>query len=410
MLEQLYSDVSPHVARILDRALSGQELDRSDAEQLLRCQGADFHALCRAADVARKQDVGDDVSFVVNRNINFTNVCYVGCTFCGFSRHADDPDAYDRSMDEILDKARDAVARGATEVCIQGGIDPKKDHHHYREILRALKGEFPDLHIHAYSPEEVDFMQRKSGMELPELFAWLREAGLGTIPGTAAEILSDDIRQVVAGRKLMTDRWVEIVTAAHEAGLRSSSTIMYGHIETPEHVAAHMDRVRELQKRTGGFTEFVPLGFIYEKNHLGHSLEAPGPSAQDDLRLIAVARLFLRPWITNVQMSWVKMGPKLSQQALLCGANDFGGTLMEESISRESGSDFGENLPPEEIRRLIRAVGRTPVERNTTYGILRRFDDPEKDPPSLEPEQRAERAGPRRFRDKELLLVDGRAQ
>jgi FO synthase len=399
MLERLLADVSPEVARILDRTLSGKEPSREEALRLLRAEGADLRCLLSAADVARREDNGDDVSFVVNRNINFTNVCYVGCSFCGFSRHADDPDAYDRSMEEILDKCRNAVARGATEVCIQGGIDPKKDHEHYHLILRTIKAAFPDLHIHAYSPEELDFGHRKSGMPLPEYLAWLKDAGLGTIPGTAAEILDDAVRKVLAPRKLMTARWVEIVSAAHAVGLRSSATIMYGHIEEPEHVASHLDLLRDLQKETGGFTELVPLGFIHEKNALGHvEVSRPGPSAADDLRLIAVARLFLRPWITNVQMSWVKMGRKLAQLSLTAGANDFGGTLMEESISRESGADHGENLPPEQMRRLIREMGRTPIERSTTYRVLRRFDDPALDPPSLEPVAERELSGPRRFR------------
>jgi len=399
MLERLLADVTPEVARLLDGALSGRELSRADAVRLLSADGPDLHALVRAADVARRDDNGDDVSFVINRNINFTNVCYVGCSFCGFSRHADDHDAYDRTMEEILEKCRDAVARGASEVCIQGGIDPKKDHLHYRLILESIKAEFPELHIHAYSPEEIDFGQKKSGMPLREYLLWLKDAGLGTIPGTAAEILDDAVRDVLSPRKLMTARWVEIVSAAHGVGLRSSATIMYGHIEKPEHVAGHMDLLRSLQKETGGFTEFVPLGFIHEKNVLGNiGFSRPGPSAADDLRLIAVARLFLRPWIRNVQMSWVKMGPKLAQLALTAGANDFGGTLMEESISRESGSDHGENLPPETMRRLIREMGRTPIERSTAYRVLRRFEDPALDPASLEPQLERELSGPRRFR------------
>jgi len=399
VLERLFADVSKDVARTLDDALSGRELGREQTLHLLRAEGADFQALVRAADVARAEDCGGDVSFVVNRNINFTNVCYVGCSFCGFSRHRDDPDAYDRTLDEIKAKARDGIARGATEVCIQGGIDPRKDHTHYREILTSLKAEFPKLHIHAFSPEELDHGHEKSGMPLKDYLVWLKEAGLGTIPGTASEILDDEIRQVIAPRKLMTERWVEIVRTAHEVGLRSSATIMYGHIERPEHVMGHLALLRQLQQETGGFTEFVPLGFIHEKNTLGRiDVSRPGPSAADDLRLVAVARLFLRPWITNVQMSWVKMVPKLSQLELLSGANDFGGTLMEESISRESGADHGENLPPEEMRRLVREMGRTPVERSTTYRILRRFDDPEKDPPSLEPAVELPLSGPRRFR------------
>jgi FO synthase len=398
-LERLLADVSPGTARILDAALSGRELAWQEAEALLQVHGSDQHALLRAADLARADDKGDDVTFVICRNMNFTNVCYVGCSFCGFSRHRDDADAYDHPMETLLAKARDAVARGATEVCIQGGIHPQKTHEHYREILVALKREFPKLHIHAFSPEEIDFGHKKSGMPLRDYLQWLVEAGLDTIPGTAAEILDDEIRNVISPNKLKRDRWIEIVTTAHEIGLRSTSTVMYGHIETPGHVARHMDLLRRIQKRTGGFTEFVPLGFIHEKNTLFNHMHArPGASMSEDLRTIAVARLFLRPWITNVQMSWVKMGPKLAQLALCSGANDFGGTLMEESISRESGADFGENLPAEEMRRLIREVGRTPVQRSTTYQVLRRFDDPAQDPPSLEPEKPALLSGPTRWR------------
>jgi FO synthase len=302
-------------------------------------------------------------------------------------------------MSVLVGKARDAVARGATEVCIQGGIHPNKDHTHYREILIALKQEFPNLHIHAFSPEEMDYGHRKSGMELRDYLRWLVDAGLGTMPGTAAEILDDEVRDVVSPRKLATDRWVEIVKAAHGIGLRSTSTLMYGHIERVEHVAAHLALLRDIQKQTGGFTEFVPLGFIHERNILFNHMGArAGSSMPEDIRLVAIARLFLRPWITNIQVSWVKMGPKLAQLGLMAGANDFGGTLMEESISRESGSHYGENLPPEDMRRLVREIGRTPVERSTTYERLRRFDDPALDPPSLEPKRPGELSGPTRWR------------
>jgi len=399
MLDRLFDDVSCEVAEILAAALDGRELSEADAALLLRAEGTDLFALMRAADVARRDDKGDDVSFVVCRNINFTNVCYVGCSFCGFSRHRDDPDAYDHPLELLVEKARDAVSRGATEVCIQGGIDPSKDHTHYREILVAMKRTFPDLHIHAFSPEEIDFGHRKSGMPLRDYLQWLMDAGLGTMPGTAAEILDDEVRQIVSPNKLRRDRWVEIIETAHSLGLRSSATLMYGHIETVEQIASHLALLREIQKRSGGFTEFVALGFVHEKNSLFNQIGArPGASMPEDLRTIAVARLFLRPWIENIQMSWVKMGPKLAQMALLCGANDFGGTLMEEAISRESGADHGENLPAEEMRRLIREVGRTPVERSTTYQILRRFDDPAADPPSLEPARPRELSGPARWR------------
>jgi len=400
MLEQLLTGVNPDVARALDGALSGREMSAEDAVLLLGAKGPDFHALLSAADLARREDRGDDVTYVVCRNINFTNVCYVGCSFCGFARHRDEPEAYDHPMEALLGKCRDAVARGASEVCIQGGIDPRKDHTHYHEILTCIKAEFPDLHIHAFSPEEIDFGHRKSGMPLHDYLRWLVDAGLGTMPGTAAEILDDGVRDLLSPKKLKTDRWVEIVTAAHEIGLRSTSTLMYGHIEKPHHIANHLDLLRSLQKRTGGFTEFVPLGFIHERNLLYNFMGSrPGPSVHEDLRMIAIARLFLRPHIQNIQISWVKMGPKVGQMALESGANDFGGTLMEESISRESGSQHGENLPPEEMRRLIREIGRVPVERSTTYGVRARFEDPALDPPSLEPARQAEISGPARWRE-----------
>lgn len=400
MFDQLTSALTPVIRGLLEGALEGKELSAADAEILLGAQGMDFHALIAAGDLARRRDCGDDVSYVVCRNINFTNVCYVGCSFCGFARHKDDEaEAFDRSHEEILVKCQNAIERGATEVCIQGGIHPNKNHEHYRDILKAVKAVYPDLHIHAYSPEEMDFGHKKSGMELSEYLQWLVDAGLGTMPGTAAEILVDEVRDILSPNKLKTDRWVEIVKAAHGIGLRSTSTLMYGHIEKPHHIAAHLDLIREIQKETGGFTEFVPLGFIHERNLLYNLMGArPGPSVEEDLRMIAVSRLFLRPHIKNIQVSWVKMGHKLGQMALSAGANDFGGTLMEESISRESGSDHGENTPPEEFRRLIRELGRVPVERNTLYGTVQRFEDPELDPVSLEPAQEVELSGPGRWR------------
>jgi 7,8-didemethyl-8-hydroxy-5-deazariboflavin synthase CofH subunit len=399
-LERLISGISPVVADVLDRALQGRELSVDDAERLLQVQGRDLLALMGAADLARQDDKGDIVTFVICRNMNFTNICYTGCTYCGFSRHKDDPDAFDYPMEVLIEKGRDAVARGATEFCIQGGIHPNKNHTHYHEIVTTLKREFPQVHLHAFSPEEVDYGHRASGMSLEAYLSWLRDAGLGTIPGTAAEILDDEVRRIIEPRKLNTARWVEIVKTAHRVGLRSTATVMYGHVEQPRHVAAHLGLIRDIQKETGGFTEFVPLGYIHERNRLYNHLGArPGSNTPEDVRVVSVARLLLRPWIRNIQMSWVKMGTKLAQMALLAGANDFGGTLMEESISRESGADHGENLPAEEMRRLIREMGRIPAERSTKYEILRVFEDPSKDPPSFEPEHRRELSGPRRFRE-----------
>jgi FO synthase len=354
----------------LEAALAGCELSRADAQLLLEARGRDQSVLCAVADVAREEDVGDEVSYVVNRNINSTNVCYVGCSFCGFSRHKHEADAYDRPLEDVVARAKDAWERGASEVCIQGGIHPSKDGFWYRDMIRAIKAELPEMHIHGFSPEELHWGHLHSGgMSLRDYLSMLREEGLGTIPGTAAEILDDEIRKILSPRKLMTARWVEIVETAHGVGLRSSSTLMYGHIESSAHVAAHFELLRDLQKRTAGFTEFVPLGFIHKQTRLYNEQGArAGASMPEDLRMVAVARLFLRPWIRNVQVSWVKMGPKLGQVGLLSGANDFGGTLMEESISKAAGSEFGDNLEVAEIERLIREIGRTPYERTTTYG------------------------------------------
>jgi len=376
MLERLLSDVDPEVARSLDAALDGRELRTAEAARLLRAQGADLAALLRAADVARKADKGDDVSYVVNRNMNFTNVCYVGCSFCGFSRHKDDADAYDHPMEVMLGKARDAVARGATEVCIQGGIHPGKDHTHYREILETIKGGFPELHIHAFSPEEIDFGHRKSGMPLAEYLRWLVDAGLGTMPGTAAEILDDSVRQVLSPRKLSKDRWVEIVRTAHSIGLRSTSTLMYGHIENEWHVANHLALLRDLQKETGGFTEFVPLGFVHQNTLLFHQgIARPGPTLEEHVKIHALARVLLAGSINNIQVSWVKLGRGLSQLCLQAGANDYGGTLMEENISRLAGATAGQCLSVEEFHQRILELGRIPAERNTTYSHIRTFPE-----------------------------------
>ena len=381
MFEPMMKTVDAEVARTLEACLEGRELSEADAQRLLVAEGGDLHALMWTADTVRREDVGDDVTYVVCRNVNFTNICYVGCSFCGFARHKHQSDAYDHDMTTVLDKCAEAIERGATEICMQGGIHPQKNHEDYRRVVLAIKERFPDLHLHAFSPEEIDWGHRKSGMELADYLRWLMDAGVGSLPGTAAEILDDEIRNILSPRKIKTQRWVEIIRAAHRLGLPTTSTLMYGHIEQPRHVAAHLGLIREIQKETGGFTEFVPLGYIHEMNDLYNVLGSrPGSTAFEDLRLIAVSRLFMRSHIQNIQVSWVKMGHKLGQIALSAGANDFGGTLMEESISRESGSQFGENTSPEDFRRLIREMGRTPVERSTLYRPLRRFDDPALDP------------------------------
>ncbi len=370
LTEKLLEDANPALRDVLERALEERELAEADVEVMLGARGRDLQLLCMVADWARARDVGEEVSYVVNRNINSTNVCYVGCSFCGFARHKHDEDAYDRGLDDVLERVRDAWARGASEVCIQSGIHPNKDGFWYRETLEAIKAECPEMHIHGVSPEEIHWGHEHSGgMALAEYLSMLKASGLGTVPGTAAEILDDEIRRTLSPRKLMTERWIEIITTAHQVGLRTSSTVMYGHIEQPHHIARHMGLLRSIQKQTGGFTEFVPLGFIHHNTRLYREQGArAGASMPEDLRLVAIGRLFLRPWIKNVQVSWVKMGLKLAQVGLMSGANDFGGTLMEESISKAAGSEHGDHLDVEDIQRLIAEIGRPFYERTTDYG------------------------------------------
>jgi 7,8-didemethyl-8-hydroxy-5-deazariboflavin synthase CofH subunit len=369
-LDSLIGKCRPRIAAILDRALARDELSADDGVQLLRCEGDDLRALLRTADHVRAADVGDEVTYVVNRNINFTNVCFVGCQFCAFARHRKDADAYTHSIGDVLAKVQEAVDRNATEVCMQGGINPDADAFVYRDMLVAIKARFPHIHVHAFSPMEIMYGSRRTGMSYRDYLTMLRDAGLGTIPGTAAEILDDEVREILSHKKVDVRTWIDIVTTAHSLGLRSSSTIMYGHIETPAHLANHMVLMRTLQKETGGFTEFVPLRFIHTETVLFRNglVKEPPPRGIPDLRLYAVSRLMLRGWIDNVQTSWVKLGLTLSQLSLLAGCNDFGGTLMEEQISKAAGADAGEYLPEDEIRRLILDMGRIPVQRTTTYG------------------------------------------
>jgi FO synthase len=361
----------PEVAAILERSLAGDELSTDDGLLLLTASGDDLQALIRTADHVRATDVGDEVTYVVNRNINFTNVCFVGCQFCAFARHRKDIDARTDDMETVLTKVADAVDRGATEVCMQGGINPEMDAFIYRDTLLAIKARFPQIHIHAFSPMEIMYGSRRTGMSYRDYITMLRDAGLGTIPGTAAEILDDEVREVLSHKKVDVRTWVEIITTAHDLGVRTTSTIMYGHIETPEHIVRHLDLIRSLQKQTGGFTEFVPLRFIHTYTALYQKgLVDPPAKGWNDMRIYALCRLMLRGCIDNLQTSWVKLGMDLAQLSLAAGCNDFGGTLMEEQISKSAGADAGEYLPVDEIRRLILEMGRIPIERTTTYGKI----------------------------------------
>jgi len=328
-------------------------------------------AIVEVADTLRRRQVGDRVTFVQTRNINFTNVCYTGCTFCAFGLPRQHPDAYAMSIEEVVTRSVEARRWGCTEVCLQGGLNPLLGGDIYARLVRAIKAEVPDIHIHAFSPFEIQYASQVLRRPVREVLLELKESGLGSIPGTAAEILVPEIRQVLTKNKLSTEAWIEIITTAHELGLRSSATIMYGHVDGPEHWAAHLAILRDIQRDTGGFTEFVPLGFIYQNTRLYASGKArPGPTGRESLLMHAVARIFLGRWIPNIQVSWVKLGPAMAQMLLQAGANDFGGTLHDERISRSAGAETGEYMSPAEFERLILDLGRVPAERDTLYHIL----------------------------------------
>lgn len=370
-VERRLAAASPAVARALECVLGGGRIDEDSLLDLLRADGDDLVALVAAADRVRADDLGDVVTYVVNRNVNFTNVCFVNCQFCAFKRQRWEKDAYNHGTDEVLAKVAEAVDRGATEVCMQGGINPQMGAFTYRDMLVAIKGAFPRIHVHAFSPMEIMYGARRTSMTYRDYLAMLRDAGLGSVPGTAAEILDDEVREILSHKKVDTATWIEIVTTAHRVGLPTTSTVMYGHVETDRHVAAHLALLRRIQDETGGFTEFVPLRFIHEKTALyQRGLVQPTPSGAPDLRMYAASRIFFRGSIPHLQTSWVKLGHELAALSLAAGVDDFGGTLMEESISREAGADAGEYTSPAEIERLVRSMGRVPRQRTTLYGTV----------------------------------------
>lgn len=342
----------------------------SDSEYLaLACaDGPELDAVVALADSMRRDVVGDDVTYVVNRNINFTNICYTGCRFCAFAQRKDDADAFSLSVTEVADRAWEAHVAGATEVCMQGGIDPELPVTGYAELVRAVKARVPSMHVHAFSPMEIANGVTRSGMSISDWLISLREAGLDTIPGTAAEILDDEVRWVLTKGKLPTSLWVEIVTTAHEVGLRSSSTMMYGHVDAPQHWVAHLNVLRGIQDRTGGFTEFVPLPFVHQSSPLYLAGAArPGPTHRDNRAVHALARIMLHGRISQIQTSWVKLGAQRSQVMLRGGANDLGGTLMEETISRMAGSEHGSAKTAAELVAIAEGIGRPARQRTTTY-------------------------------------------
>jgi FO synthase len=357
---------------ILGRATSGATLAEADIVRLFAARGDEFAQVCEAADRLRRKVSGDTVTYVVTRNINYTNICYFRCQFCAFSKGKLSENLrgrpYNLDMDEIVRRCEEAWERGATEVCLQGGIHPEYTGATYLSVCRAIKEAVPALHVHAFSPLEVWQGAKTLGRTLPDFLGELRDAGLGSLPGTAAEILDDEIRAIICPDKVKTAEWLSVMEAAHGVGLRSTVTIMYGHVERYEHWARHLLRVRALQQKTGGFTEFVPLPFVPMETPISlKGRSRLGPTFREAVLMHAVARLALHPVIPNIQCSWVKLGPEGAAACLNAGCNDMGGTLMNESISRAAGASFGQEMPPEDMEALIRSLGRTPRQRTTLY-------------------------------------------
>ncbi len=373
-----WSEISPRMNPALRKSIekvletqNGADLSLDESYALASSEGDDLLGLLTAANLLRADLAGNIVTYVVNRNINFTNVCFVGCKFCAFSRGPREADSYFLTLEQMADKAREAWQLGAHEVCIQGGLPHGLPKFHYRDILRAIKNAVPGMHIHAFSPMEIVYGVELTGMPLADYLSMLRDNGLGTLPGTAAEILDDEIRHILSANKLSTAQWVKVIRTAHRCGIRTTSTLMYGHAETPAHWVRQTRLLREIQDETGGFTEFVPLGFVHQNTILFHQgLARTGPTLAEHLKVHALARLLLAGSINNIQVSWVKLNRKLSQLCLHAGANDYGGTLMEENISREAGATAGQYTSPEDFQALILEMGRIPAERNTTYSRI----------------------------------------
>jgi len=378
-IESLFKNGDPLVSKILNDALSDKEISEKDALTLYKTTGIDFHLVGLVADEIRRRRVGDVVSYVVNRNINFTNVCIKQCGFCAFSRDFREEEGYFLPTEEIVRRAKEAHHLGATEVCIQAGLPPDMEGDLYENICREIKKEIPDIHIHGFSPEEILYGATRSEISIEEFLKRMKEAGVDTLPGTSAEILDQDLRDKISPGRISVKDWEKVIKIAHKMGINTTSTMMFGHLETLEDRVKHISKLREIQKETGGFTEFVPLNFIPDEapmyKHQLHEGIKDGASGNDVLLTHAIARIMLNNSINNLQMSWVKEGQKMSQLLLMWGANDFGGTLINESISTSAGSEHGQLLRPKEIRRLIKEIGRVPAERDTTYNILKKFDN-----------------------------------
>ncbi len=388
-LTDLAGTLNSEVTAVLDRALAGEDISPEEATLLFETTGPEYNATVLVADELRRRTVGDVVTYVVNRNINFTNVCIKRCGFCAFSRDFREEEGYYLPIEEIVRRAQEAWDYGATEVCIQAGLPPQMEGDLYIRLCAAIKEALPDMHIHGFSPEEVLYGSIRSRCSIRDYLEGLKAAGVGSLPGTSAEILDQEMRDRISPGRITVDQWIEVITTAHELGIPTTSTVMFGHKETSAQLANHMDLLRGIQKKTGGITEFVPLSFVHTEApmFLKNLVEnvRPGPTGMDVVKMHAIARIMLNNWIPNIQASWVKEGSRMSQLLLTAGVNDLGGTLINESISTAAGAQHGQLMRPSEFRGMIRTAGRVPAERATTYGLRRVFSeqDEELDPLDL---------------------------
>ena len=405
--DSLLRKTDPIIASALDLALDEKDLSEDLAAELLDCEGAEMSMVLMVADELRRRTIGNHVTYVVNRNINFTNVCIKRCGFCAFSRDFREEEGYSLPVEEIVARAKQAWKLGATEVCIQAGLPPEMNGRYYIDICEAIKKELPDIHIHAFSPEEILYGAKMSSIPVREYMKMLKESGVGSHPGTAAEILDQQIRDIISPGRISVKDWITIIKYAHLIGIPTTSTIMYGHVETSKDKAKHLGILRTIQKQTGGFSEFVPLSFVHTEapmyNRSTITDIRPGPDGSEVLKMHAVARIFLHRYINNIQVSWVKEGVRMSQILLGAGANDFGGTLINESISTAAGAPHGQLLKPKEIRSVIRSAGKIPAQRSTSYRILKIYDNEMED----EEESPLDRVDPTQFGSyHELIRLD----
>lgn len=381
IIEKLLGSIDPEVSSVLNRALDNNEINTEETIRLFESTGSNISAISIVADELRRRKKGEIVTYVINRNINFTNVCIKQCGFCAFSRDFRMEEGYMLPIEEIVRRAKEAWKLGATEICIQAGLPPNMDGLLYIDICKAIKKEIPEIHIHAFSPEEILYGSIRSNTSIRDYLKMLKEAGLGSLPGTSAEILVKEIRNKISPGRINVNDWINIISTAHTLDIPTTSTIMYGHIETYRDIVAHLEIIRNIQKKTGGFTEFVPLSFIHNEapmseRHLIQGLRK-GADGIEIMKMHAISRIFFNNLIDNIQVSWVKEGPKLSQILLDYGVNDLGGCLINESISTAAGSQFGQLMKPIDMRRLISSSGKIPAQRTSRYEILKKFESAE---------------------------------